>query len=1265
MAIQFQCSQCGVQFNVGQELAGTMARCNSCGNVVTVPAAQPAQPAPQKKLPPVVAPVAKNALQPASANAPLQPMLPVARIESPAPQSLPVARMEVAQPAANYTAPSSAPQPLTPLAPAPTASGIKRPVYQLPSQRPRAGGSSMGMWLAIGGGVAALLLLGVGIAGTIAVNKIWPKQVAAIPVDPGIRPEFPADTPAESTAPTTSLPGSLKLPASSSSSSPTTEPSSFSSSSGPAASTTSGTSSLPPLEKPASQPAVSNTAPPPAITTPPPSTTTSGGLPAIPARAKAAANVKETPGVPLESILPKADGDETASKTAKNEKPEPPRIERPWTAKVDPPDPPIEYKKGKISIQFPRYAEGIAANGPSNFLMLFNREGGNEVRAVIDLRSGNFIGKPVEGKLDISYNTDVFSADGRYFAARLSKISDTTIGVWSFATGKLEREFELANEYKDYEVAFAGTHKLATVVHRDFRTAEIAVRDIKTGKTIKDWTLTEESGERVARKSLLCSPGGKYLLFVMGKRLVVIDIASGEGVGEVLLEENPYDCEGMAFSPDGHLLALLYRAGNGPRLMVVEFPTGKVSLNHQYSSSLESFWYDGPVLDWVPDKSAIVYKGHLLIDPQSGEDFWTFPTTDKQPRRIIRQGDILVARKGNKASVYETVSIPAAEMTKALDLVRSGGTAVDTILPPVTTPDLFSATKVTLPNGFVQWSADPDAAPADAKKIDGEIMLAKENESLQSLMLTSGKGAKIVLQKEITPRAGTSGGKRDQKRVIIERIDLVTGAHSPPIDVPHFYRTVDVSPSGNFAVAGFSDRKTNVDRIDVIGLLPKKHIAGFRPYAGETEDPNAPKYDQSKRFQLKYVGLIDDEHVLTINALGKLVVWKLPDCKAVYYFDNFGDPLAASPNRKYLVGVHDGQFRIFDSRTGQCLGDLESPSCGVKPLRAAIRNDGRELVSIINAGEDRMLVRWNLLTGKIDQEFPIPRELIAGFVFRIFGEEISLEYRGQDHLLLDRKYLIDLKKRLVIWRYQADFGTRFVAGSPDSRTWYCMRKPNSNWGSPLFLTSVETPSPAVIRKSAGASLEKNLLLYPGRSVRLHIDLSALSLNHLQATVEKAVKESLEARGILVDASAPLMLSVVVGAGSTGDQIDVVSGSRSRFPWHRGTERVEQTLDQKIMTCRIALSDTSGVRWTQDNSVAMRSWGTVGQNAQAQLEKEMYDQFMSMLESGKAATSGVPTYIFYPLEESLPGESQLIFGGETSVAKNAPPAGGALPAAGFP
>ena len=38
---------------------------------------------------------------------------------------------------------------------------------------------------------------------------------------------------------------------------------------------------------------------------------------------------------------------------------------------------------------------------------------------------------------------------------------------------------------------------------------------------------------------------------------------------------------------------------------------------------------------------------------------------------------------------------------------------------------------------------------------------------------------------------------------------------------------VDVSPSGNFALAGYSDSKTKVDRIDVIGFDNRAYLRGL------------------------------------------------------------------------------------------------------------------------------------------------------------------------------------------------------------------------------------------------------------------------------------------------------------------------------------------------------------------------------------------------------------------------------------------------------
>jgi hypothetical protein len=79
---------------------------------------------------------------------------------------------------------------------------------------------------------------------------------------------------------------------------------------------------------------------------------------------------------------------------------------------------------------------------------------------------------------------------------------------------------------------------------------------------------------------------------------------------------------------------------------------------------------------------------------------------------------------------------------------------------------------------------------------------------------------------------------------------------------------------------------------------------------------------------------------------------------------------------------------------------------------------------------------------------------------------------------------------------------------------------------------------------------------------------------MQPTVEKAVNQSLAAadfRGYFL----PLMFSVVVGAGNTGDQTGRLRRRRFRgSAW--GTSGWDRS-SMKIATCRIALSDASGVR----------------------------------------------------------------------------------------
>ena len=931
-----------------------------------------------------------------------------------------------------------------------------------------------------------------------------------------------------------------------------------------------------------------------------------------------------------------------------------------WNAKVDPPLQALEYKKGKISVPFDSHSTDICLPaGPSNFVLVTGGGFDNKTWQVLDLRTAKQIGRSVQGDLDIWNHEIAFSPDGRYAAAPLSGHSGRAVGVWSFATGKLAQEITLSDHHSSLDLCFGGPHQLAISYDPDFSRTSVGVWDLQTGSKIHEMSFSHEASVRIARDSLASSPGGKYLLMITGDKLGVVEFATGDAVGQIPLPAGFSGCEGIAFSPDGRELALDVKCNWRNHLLFIDFSAGRIVLDREVDNT--HFWYDGPRLEWMPDKSGILYKGHLLIDRVTGDGVWTFPRTDSSPRRMIRPGEMLVVlRSGRGGKTLQTADLPIKEIMKGIESVRAGGEAIDSALPPLTTPDLFSAVPVTLPNGFTAWSAVPDPAGPVPPGLDRDMLVAKEGETLQRLIFAGPQSGKIVVQKEVQPIVGAGGGRRGQRQMIVERYDVASGSKGSSVEIPFVYRLVGASPSGNFAVVGYSDTKAKADRIDVVGLAPKKHIAGWRPYAGDPNQKaaNAAPWSSASTNAVSWLNMLDDEHIVTVSTGGKLVNWKLPECKAVYVFEQFGEPLALSPGRKYLAGAHNGEFRLFDASTGQCVGDLESPVTGVRAVRAAFSQDGRELSAIIDGGEDKMLVRWNLTNGKIEHEFPLPGDLFdvakqTGASF--FGQPNSLEYRGNKYALLDNTFLIDLERRAVIWRYELN-GT-FVSGSPDEKTWFCTRRDRS-FNSAVYLTTHETPSASVLRKAEAVQLENQLVLYPGMSVRLLVDLTGVNMQNMEATVRTALQESLENRGIVVSDAAPLTLSVLTGERATGDTIGVSSGPQFGFgysPFFRSSEP-QQTISKQQLVCRFALSDASGkVRWFRDRSVTMRSGGFVQQgNAEEQLRKEMHAGFTTMLASTSGGSAGMPTYVFASLNEILGGESQLVFNGEAPLVRQGNP-----------
>ena len=282
-----------------------------------------------------------------------------------------------------------------------------------------------------------------------------------------------------------------------------------------------------------------------------------------------------------------------------------------------------------------------------------------------------------------------------------------------------------------------------------------------------------------------------------------------------------------------------------------------------------------------------------------------------------------------------------------------------------------------LPSGATDWTYQTDNAGATPRGLEREVLVAKDGETIRRIGFASPESGKVVVQKEVTPRAAV--GRRLPRRVVLERYDLASGDKGTTVEVPYVYQFADLSPSGKSVLVAFAQRGQSYERLDVLSVAPKKHVAAWRPYGGERvpdEGDNALRrprtFGMSNSPQsVAWAALVDDDHVLTVNTAGKLICWRMPECQAVYVFEEFGEPLALSPGRRYLAGNHFGQFRLFDTRTGKCVGDLQSPQYGSRAVRGVFRSDGRELAAIIDAGPDKMLARWDLKDGQLAEEFPV------------------------------------------------------------------------------------------------------------------------------------------------------------------------------------------------------------------------------------------------------------------------------------------------------
>jgi hypothetical protein len=292
---------------------------------------------------------------------------------------------------------------------------------------------------------------------------------------------------------------------------------------------------------------------------------------------------------------------------------------------------------------------------------------------VYDLRTLKPVGKPIQAKFGglAPYEHPVLSADGAYLAARpRAKGAPPTVLVWSVATGQALPPLAVDPDPKmNVGMAdFLGPDRLFVMKHEHpfpdpGQKATYQTWDLKAGKL-----LAEFSYDLVFHgKWGALSPGRRYLVqeetgTLTGYHLHFWELPAGKLVGDVEFQgkqDKFGQAAGVAWSPDGEEVAMLWRLGQKPdlwaRLLCWDVKTGKQVLDHKIGyepSNIDSLWDQGgaSTLQWLPGRSGWLLFGHLLVDREKGTVVGKLPPEPRfsgeiVPRRFLDRNHVTTIDK--------------------------------------------------------------------------------------------------------------------------------------------------------------------------------------------------------------------------------------------------------------------------------------------------------------------------------------------------------------------------------------------------------------------------------------------------------------------------------------------------------------------------------------------------------------------------------------------------------------------------------------------
>jgi len=290
---------------------------------------------------------------------------------------------------------------------------------------------------------------------------------------------------------------------------------------------------------------------------------------------------------------------------------------------------------------------------------------------------------------------------------------------------------------------------------------------------------------------------------------------------------------------------------------------------------------------------------------------------------------------------------------------------------------------------------------------------------------TAGRAVALLAEEETSSRAK------------LIALDLLRSQIVSTIELPGRAELLALSPDGRLAAVRFDfavphgETASSQRRLDVYSLDDGKHLVGWEPYAEETLTAAVPVA----------AAFVDANRLLTLNDAGRLMLWQIPECRAVYSISTKGrPPLVLTPGAKYVALIRERAFWFLETATGQPRGRLPIPKLfpedtdKVWVFGAAVSHDGRLFTTYAMAPSDQLMT-WDLETGELLWHRPFPWQPADDPGCETAWLDLPLFWCDAKRLMVGC-YAVDATNGQILRTYTPDAVVFVPGSSPDGRQWF-------------------------------------------------------------------------------------------------------------------------------------------------------------------------------------------------------------------------------------